>query len=66
MDTELKTQRDALVRALLRLAVLLAVVATALALAGCGGGQLPECAEHHLVADGKKAIPAEPCGDEAF
>lgn len=66
MDAELKTQRDALLRAMLRLAVLLALVAAALALAGCGGGALPECAEQQLVVDGKKAIPAEPCGDEAF
>lgn len=66
MDAELKAQRDALLRALARLALLLALVAAVVALAGCGGGGMPECAEHHLVADGKKAIPAEPCGDEAF
>ena len=60
LHAELQAQRHALKRALLRLALLLAAVAALLALAGCGGGDW-DCPEPPAVADGKKAIPADPC-----
>lgn len=47
--------------AVLRLVAALIVVTT---LAACGGGE--ECPTPQEVAEGKKAIPADPCGDEAY
>lgn len=43
---------------------LVAALIVAAALAACGGGD--ECPTPQEVAEGKKAIPAEPCGAETY
>lgn len=50
----------------LRLITLAAVAALlCTTLAACGGGDW-ECPPPPAVAEGKKAIPAEPCADAAY